>query len=291
MDKIKASAVNFNPVKGDKRANIDKMRGFIENAEAEGSNIIVFPELCTTGYDFFTDDTLSVGERIGQCENIEGSTINLFAEIAEKNNMYIVYGFGELKGEEIYNSCAVLSPIGERYIYRKIHLFGNEGSFFKGGDAPLIFDTPWGKTAVGICFDTYSCPELLRYYASKGVRLYLNPTAMALEDGEGAKESFCSYYKVCLDYSVINTGMFIISSNLTGIEDISHFGGGSVIMGVGKSQLKRPRVEYYAGDIYSEEEGVFTSEIDLSLVNKRLFIPDKTGNIAYKPEIYSKLYK
>jgi predicted amidohydrolase len=211
----------------------------------------------------------------------------------EKCGIYAVVGFAESAGDKFYNSAAVISDKGDVHTYRKIHLFGREGLFFARGDKPLVFDTPWGKTSVGICYDTYNFPELLRYYAYKGARLYLNPTAMAFECyAEGAKESFCNYYKTTLEYNVINTGMFIVSSDLTGIDKTSRFGGGSVIMGICESDFKRPKVKYYAGDIKNEAEGMFTAEIDLSQHNPRLFVPSPiTGEVDFRPELYAKFYE
>lgn len=40
-----------------------------------------------------------------------------------------------------------------------------------------MFETPWGPVGIEICYDSYQFPELMRYYVSKGMRLYLNPTA------------------------------------------------------------------------------------------------------------------
>ena len=36
---------------GDKETNLNRMLGYIEAAAAEGSNLIVFPEMGLTGYD------------------------------------------------------------------------------------------------------------------------------------------------------------------------------------------------------------------------------------------------
>lgn len=292
-DKIKASAVNFKPVFADKKANIEKIIYFMGEAARQGSDIVVLPELCLTGYDVFKEEGVTPWEKMNLCETVLGRSIRAVTEAAKKCGIYTVLGFGERYGEEFYNSAAFITPDGETGIYRKMHLFDREGLFFSAGSKPFTADTPWGRIAIGICYDTYNFPELLRYYACTGARLYLNPTAMALEnESEGAKASFCGYYRSTLEYDVINTGMFIVSSNLCGVDKSSHFGGGSVVMGVGRGEFKRPFPVYYAGSIEDESEGIFTAELDLSMHNPRLFKPNPvTGDTAFKPELYIKLYE
>ncbi|MCR5754706.1 MAG: carbon-nitrogen hydrolase family protein, partial [Acetatifactor sp.] len=50
-DAIKISTVNFHPEWGCKDKNLNRMLGIIEACAAEGANLIVFPEMCLTGYD------------------------------------------------------------------------------------------------------------------------------------------------------------------------------------------------------------------------------------------------
>ena len=44
-DIMKVSTVAFNAKWGDKETNLNRMTGYIEAAAAEGSNLIVFPEI------------------------------------------------------------------------------------------------------------------------------------------------------------------------------------------------------------------------------------------------------
>lgn len=292
-DVIRAAVVNFKAEFGDKRCNLDKMIYYVDAAAAKGADILVLPELCLTGYDVFSSDDVEFGDKAALCETADGEAVHEMSKAVKSRGVMTIFGFAEKAGNKFYNSAAAVYPKGDVKLYRKLHLFGREGLFFKRGNSPLLMDTPWGKTGLGICYDTYNFPELLRYYAAKGTRLYLNPTAMAFEDtGEGAKESFCNYYRKTLEYNVINTGMFILSSNLTGFDGRSYFGGGSVVMGVGNSRFKRPEVKYYAGSIENDSEGIFCADIDLSMHNPRLFAANPvTGEVDFRPEFYVNLYK
>lgn len=292
-DVIRAAVVNFKAEFGDKRCNTDKMIYYVDTASVMGADILVFPELCLTGYDVFSSDDAEMDDKAALCETVEGPFVSEISKTVKSYGVMTVFGFAERAGNVFYNSAAAVYPNGDMKVYRKLHLFGREGLFFKGGNLPLLLDTPWGKTGLGICYDTYNFPELLRYYAAKGARLYLNPTAMALEDmDEGAKKSFCDYYRKTLEYDVINTGMFILSSNLTGMDGKLCFGGGSVVMGVESCRFKRPQVKYYAGSVENDNEGIFCADIDLSMHNPRLFVPNLiTGKVDFRPEFYADLYK
>ena len=47
---IKAASVQFNHAPGDKDANLNTIKAFCEQASMEKVEILVFPEMCITGY-------------------------------------------------------------------------------------------------------------------------------------------------------------------------------------------------------------------------------------------------
>lgn len=101
------------------------------------------------------------------------------AEISKKYGNYIVFGAAEYAEEKdcLYNSAFVTGPEGVIGTYRKIHPYDAENMWCEKGSEPFMFETPWGPVGIGICYDSYQFPELMRYYVSKGMRLHLNPTA------------------------------------------------------------------------------------------------------------------
>ena len=66
-------------------------------------------------------------------------------------------------GEHIYNTCVVVNPKGELVTkHRKVHLFDidvpgkirfMESDTLSAGKQCTVFDTPFGKFGVGICYD------------------------------------------------------------------------------------------------------------------------------------------
>ncbi|MCX6622533.1 MAG: acyltransferase, partial [Acidobacteria bacterium] len=52
MRNVRVASVQFEHAPGDKRANLAKIRSFVEQAAREKVEIIAFPECCITGYWF-----------------------------------------------------------------------------------------------------------------------------------------------------------------------------------------------------------------------------------------------
>ena len=50
MRDIRVASVQFEHKAGDKKANLIKIRDFVEEAKKEQVELIVFPECCVTGY-------------------------------------------------------------------------------------------------------------------------------------------------------------------------------------------------------------------------------------------------
>lgn len=273
-----------------KEANLKKMEKYISSSDAD---LILFPEMCLTGYDMYIDETVSYEEKLQMAEGLDGPSCRRLEALAKEKGIYIVFGMAERKEDILFNSAAAIGPDGIIGAYRKIHPFGPENNWCKKGEKPFIFDTPWGPVGIGICYDTYQFPELMRYYVYKGCRLYLNPTALLEEvDKEGSRQAFLDYYKPLLDYGVLCNTIYIASSNLTGKDRLNTFGGGSVVIGPKRSEFFETQIKTYAGDYDNMKEGIFTADIDLSLATRRLCIPRRqTGEPDFRPQTYIKFYE
>ena len=152
-----------------------------------------------------------------------------------------------LSPDTFYNSAAVVGPDGVIGSYAKIVPTGLEVKWCKRGKKPFSFDTPWGLIGVGICYDTYMFPELPRYYAALGARLYVHITA--LDSFQGWKE----YYYNQLQARAIENMMFVASSNLAGRELSSNFQGNSLILGPGRSNHD---IRYFARPMDENNEDI-----------------------------------
>ena len=50
MNPLRVASVQFQHSPGDKEANLNALRSFVEKAAREKVDLVVFPEMCLTGY-------------------------------------------------------------------------------------------------------------------------------------------------------------------------------------------------------------------------------------------------
>lgn len=287
---VTVAVVNFKVSSGEKDHNLQRIIEFSIAAAKRGADIVLFPELCLMGYDYFINDQISQEQKIQMTETLEGPSCVAIEKVAKAHNIYVVFGMSEKEAGKavLYNSAVAVGPEGLLGSYRKMHPFETESSWCVKGHEPFMFPTKWGPISIGICFDTYQFPELMRYYVGKGSRLYLNPTAVMEElPKEGSRQAFLNYYGPTLEYGVLCNTIFIASANLTGYEDTTFWGGGSAILGPKITPFYETDVTYYGGDKNNLEEGLYLATLDLSLATRRL-CQDKpyTGEPDYRPNIY-----
>ena len=162
---FKLGICQFEPKLLNKKSNIDKMIAMVDGINAD---LIVFPELATSGYVFCNkDEVFSVADDFNT-----GETTKIFTELAKKNNTAYVIGFPEISKSMLYNSSMLINPDGTKYLYRKIHLFNEETLWFESGDLGFTVAKTKNDVMVGlmICFD-WIFPESARTLMLKGAQV------------------------------------------------------------------------------------------------------------------------
>lgn len=283
-DIVSIAAVNFQPKWGDKADNLRRIKGYIRSAAKQGADIIVFPETALTGYGV-KDDYPEMQHL--NAETVPGASTIEIAELTMEYGVYVVLGMPERDLSDtsvIYNSAAVIGPEGVIGAYRKIHPAAKESLWATKGSEPMMFDTPWGPVGVGICYDSYCFPELVRHYTALGSRIYLNPTA--IHNVEGWQDL---YYTTLKSRSLEN-GTFVVSSNLVGQDLDSYFPGGSMIVG----PTNHIGSEYKAEPV-EDKEAIVLATLDLSQAGgllPTLFEENPlTGVPDWRPDVYIKMLK
>ena len=154
----------------DLQANRRLSLSAIADAVGDGADVVVLPELVTSGYVFE-----SAEEAASVAITPDDPLFEQWA--AEAGSAVVVGGFAE-RGEDglIYNSAVVLDASGVIGVYRKGHLWDREKLWFApGGEPPRVFDTPAGRIGVLVCYDL-EFPEMPRTLALAGAELICVPT-------------------------------------------------------------------------------------------------------------------
>ncbi|QPJ61390.1 MAG: acyltransferase [Candidatus Nitronauta litoralis] len=160
------------PVFGDIEANRNRIAELAENLETD---LLVLPELFTTGYQFTSRE-----EAKELAEPAWGPTAEFLTALSKKKNLFIIAGLVESENEAVYNSSVITGPEGFIGRYRKIHLFDTEKNIFDAGDQPPpVFELGAARVGVMICFD-WRFPETARSIALRGADVIAHPSNLVL---------------------------------------------------------------------------------------------------------------
>ena len=168
---MRISVIQYEPLFGKKTENVERLIDYTEKTEAD---LLVFPELCTTGYFFQSRE-----ESIEFAEEFNGETVNAISEISRKSNKIVVFGFVEKSEDKIFNSAAIIFPENEKSkVYRKTHLFYKERFSFDPGDTGFFVINDRDRDlnlGTMICYD-WRFPEASRSLGLLGADLIVCPS-------------------------------------------------------------------------------------------------------------------
>jgi predicted amidohydrolase len=194
------------------------------DAVAGGAQIVVLPELVTSGYVFSSREEAQAASAPADGELLAG-----WAQVAARGDAVVVGGFCERGADgRVFNSSALVDGGGVRAVYRKLHLWADESRWFDAGDQPApVVETRYGQIGLGICYDI-EFPELTRGLALAGADLLALPTNWPRDprppDGRPVLHSLAAM-------TAYLNRVFVAVCDRCGTERGLEFEGGSVIAG------------------------------------------------------------
>jgi predicted amidohydrolase len=273
---MRVGLLQFAPRRGDVTSNLDRITHALSRVEAE---LIVLPELCTTGYLF-----ASRSEIAALSEPVPGGpTCEAMAALSRDRKAAIVWGTAQSAGEQIFNSAVMVTPQGEFYVYHKAHLFVDEKDLFDRGNSPFpVFDLPpvnrhsdlviSHSTKVGllVCFDHFF-PEAARSLALHGAQIICHPSNLVLE-----------YAHTNSITRAVENRVFWVLANRTGSETV----GEKTLTFNGRSQIVAPdgRLLARAGP---DSEELLTVEIDPAEALDKKVTPRNDLFLDRRTDLYS----
>lgn len=170
---MNVACCQISPSVGRVEANLKLTRLAVREAAAAGAQLVVLPELASSGYVFES------AEEARAAAQLSDAVLAAWSEeaAAGSGDVVVVGGFCEL-GEDgrLYNSCALVDGSGVRAVYRKIHLWDRESLWFSPGsaEAPVV-ETGLGRIGLAVCYDL-EFPEQTRGLALRGAEVITVPT-------------------------------------------------------------------------------------------------------------------
>jgi predicted amidohydrolase len=264
---MKLSIVQYTPTFGEKQENFRRIHAYSEQTDAD---VIVFPELCTTGYFFQNKE-----ESRFYAESLDGETVHFFRSMAHNHDAMVVAGFVEKDGDKVYNSALIVSPGEPLRVYRKTHLFYKERHCFDEGDTGFFVVKHHQHDAnIGtmICYD-WRFPESARVLGLKGADVIVCPSNLVT-----------NVWHIAMPARALENKVYVAVPNRAGEEvrgaenESVKFTGRSVIYSYNGSALAQ------AG---AEEDEILTVEIDPLATRDKSFNALNDIFRDRRPDIYA----
>ncbi len=224
-------------------------RKAICDALAMDADLIILPELVTSGYVIESDAELNLIAMSDRDELFES-----WRGLIGDRESVVVAGFAQ-RGVDglVYNSAAVVDRNGLRAVYQKNHLWDEEKRWFEPGKTlPPVIQTAFGKLGVLICYDL-EFPETARDLALRGAEIIAVPTNWPLAyrpDGERSPEIGNAMVSARVNR------VFIACCDRVGTERGTQWTGGSCIVGPDGWVLAERE---------GHDSGMVSADIDMSL--------------------------
>lgn len=215
---MRVSAVQFKAPKGDlptAQARLVRLAAIA----AQGADLVVLPEMAATGYVF--PDHASAR---AIAEPADGPTFAALAPIAREHGVWMVGGFAEDAGSQLFNSAWIIAPSGDLHaVYRKTLLFEADESWATPGDSGYMrIETPAGAFGVGICMDLND-DRFVEWCAGADLAAVAFPTNwLASERGIDVWHYWA--------WRIGSIPAALVAANTYGPEGDIHFSGRSAIM-------------------------------------------------------------
>ncbi len=168
-----------------KDENIHRAARMIRQAAEQGAELAMLPEMFCCPYEN------AAFRPYGEAEG--GPAQQALSALAGELGIWIVGGsVPELENEKVYNTSYVYDSSGRQVArHRKMHLFDidveggqrfMESDTLSPGNEVTVFDTPWGRMGLCICFDL-RFEELSRLMTLQGAQIILTPAAFNMTTG------------------------------------------------------------------------------------------------------------
>ena len=222
--KLRVALAQINPTVGDLAGNADLIAQSVQNAQAQGANLIVFPEMIVTGYPV---------EDLALRPSFQAASIRAIEEIAAgiKGDIVAVVGYLD-QGPK--NAVAVIQDgkIKARYVKRHLPNYGVFDEFrnFVAGDQNLVVRIHGVDVAVAICEDIWHSLEAI---AAR------TPGLLVVPNGSPFERNKDDVRLALVQKRAKEIGAPVAYVNMTGGQDDLVFDGDSIVVGSDGNVLAR----------------------------------------------------
>lgn len=193
---------------------VDQVTGLVDTAADYDCGLLVFPEYFTAQLLTLGDVKRPIREQIRALAGERDRFVALMSDLAKHRSIHIVAGTIPVLADEgaatVRNHSFLCSPSGAVGIQGKLKVtrFEREDWDVRSSKTLRVFDTPFGRMAIAICYDV-EFPEIARAAARLGAHILVVPSCT--DDRQG-------YLRVryCAHARAIENQMYVIQSCTVG---------------------------------------------------------------------------
>ncbi|MEE1228932.1 MAG: carbon-nitrogen hydrolase family protein [Lachnospiraceae bacterium] len=221
--------------------------------EAADGDLLFFPEIQLTPF-FPQYPGRNVDKYVSRIKSRE---VEVFCQQARENHLFLSPNlFIEEDGRRFDRSLWINADGVVQDSASMVHIYQGDKFFEKDYYTPSqdgfkVYDTPFGKVGIVICFDRH-IPESIRTCALMGADLIIIPTA-------NTKEEPLDMFEWEIRVQAMQNSVFIAMCNRVGREDQMDFAGESLIADpFGNLVIKA-----------DDQEGLIQADFDLSIASQK----------------------
>ncbi len=141
------AAVHFTPAFGEPDRNREALVALCRTA-AQRARLVVFPELCTTGF------CMNAEQAAAWAESLEGLTVQALREVSVETGAVVVAGLALRDSGGTLRNAQVVVDGAATHVYAKHHLYSEDFAWATAGETlGAIVETSAGSVGLLICHD------------------------------------------------------------------------------------------------------------------------------------------
>jgi len=282
--RLTVGLAQMRPRLGNLAANAELHLDTIREAVAQGTDLLVFPELSLTGY--------TLRDQVPDCALVPDDRL-IARLIKAAVRTTLIFGFVEQGPDYRFYNSAVVAEKGElRVVHRKTVLptYGmfDEGRFFATGDSLGAIDLRWGRLGLLICEEAWHPvnPYLLWLDGALVQVQMANGTARGRHAHVTPGGSEGIWRRMNATYAALY-GQYLLFCNRVGFEEGVNFWGGSEIIspdGLPTAQAGAFEETLLVGEIELAEVRRARSRLPLRKAERLDLVSATLDRLRYEPE-------
>jgi len=263
---MRVGVAQFQILPGEVEQNYKKGENFIKQAKEEGCDLLLLPEVWTTGFLF---------KKLKELSKTTPDILKEIKKLSEGIMLCGTYVVDNPDSDKVFNTFYAILNGEILFTYKKTMLFGltGEDRFFDRGDVKQVntfeaLDTTFGVT---VCYEL-RFPELFRKASFSGAKVHLHPAIWP--------QTRLEHWITLTRARAIENQLFLLTTNGVGISGKWEL--------CGHSTIYDPWGEI-EGKI-ENEEGLVIKTIDLEKVNSaRQKLTSLSDSMEFLKDFYSQV--